>query len=257
MPRRGNSKIYVDDSTFQKRARKLAKKLGVDEYKFVKEQTGILAREVAKMTPPYATFPKLTGTSVGTAKDIKAGEWAVYNDIKKICFIVPNEVAERARRTTQGGPIYRKGQIVSPGVISSISLLSAWHKKNEGSNGRTKDLDVPLLPWVPESLFIEYVKTMKRNVGIAKAAFWKAGDNLGAKGTAVAGIKRHAARASGNGKMKKTNKGPYGLIYGKADGLFHVFKHLPRLERNRLIKAVKRLEFTGRKAAKKSGFKVR
>ena len=257
MPRRGNN-AYVDDSVFQQKAKKLARKLGVDEYEFVKEQTGLLAREVAKMTPPYASFPSLVkGTSVGTAKDIKAGEWAVYNDIKQICFIVPDDVAERTRRATKGGPVYRRGKIVAPGVISSMSLLSAWHRKNKGLNGRTKDLDVPLLPWVGETLFVNYAKTQQKEVGIAKAAFYKASLALGAKGAAVAGIKRHLAKTTGSGRMTKARKGPAGNISGSADGLWHTNRHLPALQRNRLIKAVKRLEYIGKKAAKESGFKTR
>lgn len=258
MPRYGNNKVYVDDSVFQQKARKLARKLGVDEHKLVKEQTGILAREVAKMTPPYAKFPSLyKGTSVGTAKDIKQGEWAVYNDLRKICFVVPDNVAERTHRYAKGGPVYRRGGIVAPGVIVSIGELAKWHKRNEDHKGRTKDLDVPHLPWVGESLFLKYVKSQQKNVGIAKAAFYKASLQLGAKGAAVKGIKRHIATTSGKGSMTKTAKGPYGLISGAAKGLWHVKRHLPALERNRLIKAVKRLEYINRQAIKESGFKTR
>ena len=57
--------------------------------------------------------------------------------------------------------------------------------------------------------------------------------------------------------MTKTAKGPYGLISGAAKGLWHVKRHLPALERNRLIKAVKRLEYINRQAIKKAGFKTR
>lgn len=258
MPKYGNNKVYVDDSVFQHKARKLARKLGVDEHQFVKEQTGILAREVAKMTPPFATFPSLfKGTSVGTAKDIKQGEWAVYNDLRKICFVVKNDVAEKTHRYAKGVPVYRRGGIVAPGVIVSIGELATWHKRNEDYKGRTKELSVPQLPLVGESLFLKYVKSQQANVGIAKAAFYKASVQLGAKGAAVKGIKRHLATTSGGGRMAKTNKGPYGLISGRAKGLWHVHKHLPKLERNRLIKAVKRLEYVNRQAAKSSGFKVR
>ena len=258
MPKYGNNKIYVDDSVFQQKARKLARKLGVDEHKIVKEQTGILAREVAKMTPPYAKFPSLfKGTSVGTAKDIKQGEWAVYNDLRKICFVVPDDVANRTHRYTKGGPVYRRGKIVAPRVIVNLGELATWHKRNEDHKGRTRDLDVPHLPWMGENLFMKYVKSQQANVGIAKAAFYKASVQLGAKGAAVKGIKRHLVSTSGNGRMAKTSKGPYGLISGRAKGLWHVHRHLPQLERNRLIKAVKRLEYVNRQAVKNAGFKTR
>lgn len=263
MPRYGNNKIYIDDSEFQRKARKLAKKLGVDEYDFVKEQTGLLAREVAKMTPPYASFPSLyKGTSIGTAKDIKHGKFAVLKDLKQICFVVPEEVAERVHRQTKGGPIWRRdtsgsNKIVAPGVITNLGALRSWHHSNENARGRTRKLQVPHLPWVGDKLFDQYVKSQQANVGIAKAAFWLASVALGAKGAAPAAVKKIAYKSSGGGSMHKTIKGPYGLIDGKARGLSHTLKHLPKLRRNRLIKAVKRLEYISRKAVKASGFKVR
>lgn len=257
MPRYGNKRIYVDDSEFQRKAKKLARKLKIDEYDFVKEQTGILAREVAKMTPPYVTFPKLTGTGIGTAKDIKAGEWAVYHDLRQICIVVPDNIADWARRVFKGGAIYKKGQVIAPGVFSSVGFMREWHEKNKMPNGRTRELSKPLLPWVAQSVFEIYLKSEQANVGVAKAAFYKASLALGAKGAAVKGIKRHLIRTSGDGNMKRAKKGPIATISGRADGLWHAVKHLPRLQRNRLIKAVKRLEFVGRQSAKKAGFKTR
>ena len=256
MPRYGGKNVYIDDSVFQRKAKKLAKQFGVDQKEFIKDQTGLLAREAARFTPPWAGFPKFTGNSVGTAKDIKAGEWAIYNDIKKICAVISDDAAERARKYSKGGPIYRKGRIVSPGVLASMSSISQHHKSNKRGRGRTRDLPSNQVPWVGESIFNAYVKTQQNKAGIAKASFYKASLALGAKGPAVKGIKRHVIIADGTGKVMSSRKGPYGLISAKADGLFHTMRFLPQLKTNRLKKAVKRLEYIGRQSAKKSGFKT-
>ena len=262
MPRYGNDKIYIDDSEFQRKARKLARKYGVDEYDFVKEQTGLLARDVAKMTPPWASFPSLwKGTSIGTAKDIKQGKFAVLKDLKQICFVVPQDVADRVHQQSKGGPIWRRdgsgsNRVVSPGVITNMGALRSWHHENENARGRTKKVKVPNLPWVGDKLFNSYVKAEQANVGVAKAAFWLASVALGAKGAAPAAVKKIAYKSSGGGSMHKTIKGPYGLINGSAKGLHHAKRFLPQLRSNRLKKAVKRLEYIGRAAAKQAGFKV-
>ena len=50
--RMAKTDIEIDASVFEQKARLLAKKLGKNESEFIKNQTGLLAREVAKMTPP-------------------------------------------------------------------------------------------------------------------------------------------------------------------------------------------------------------
>jgi len=259
MPRYGGKNVYVDDSVFQRQARKLARKLKVDEHEFVKTQTGILAREVAKMTPPYISFPSLyKGTSVGSKQDLEQGERAVFYDIVRIAKPVSRQAAGWAKGRFNDGPIFnkKKGKI-APGVIWNKSDLYQWHKRNEQMNGRTKKLAKYERPWVPEDVWHDYVKERQSNVGIAKAAFVKASQALGAKGGVTPKIKRHLMRTSGKGNMQKTKGGPLGVVEGRADGLWHTTKHLPALQRNRLIKAMKRLQYMSKQAAKASGFKVR
>ena len=91
-----------DDTVFQQRAAALARNLGKDEFEFVKQQTGLLAREVARHTPPFAVFPSGGGTSLGTRADKVQGEWAVYIDVKWICTI--KSAAEIAEAKTLPAP---------------------------------------------------------------------------------------------------------------------------------------------------------
>ena len=253
------SDIEIDSSVFEQKARLLAKKLGKSEREFVKDQAGLLARDVAKMTPPYANkkLPSLkVGTSVGSKADIEAGENAIYWDLKKIYEVLPDDVIWKEHKHSKGGPIYRYGSIRSPGVITDVFKLHRWHRENRNSRGRTKKLKRPGIPWVGESLFTEYLKSQQASAGMAKACFLKASIPLRKKSTATPKIKRHLSRAKGSGRVIKDSKGSVGIISGKARGLSHVYRHIPELKKNRLYKAVKRGEILMREAAKDSNFKV-
>jgi len=248
--------IDIDDSVFQQRVAALARKLGKDEFEFIKNQTGILAREVARMTPPYAVYPTLTNSaSVGSAKDIAAGKGAVAKDLYKICSTRKSPVIRWAMSTFGLGPVVFETQVAA-GVITNIKDLSNWHGKNQGLNNRTKWLPVASRYWVSEILFNKYRIQEQKKVGTAKSAFYKAAIQLGAKVTAPAAVKNNIFNSGGGGAMKRGAGGSSGIITGKAGGLFHTNKFLPMLRKNRLIKAVKRGEFLMRKAAKDSKFKV-
>jgi len=247
----------IDYSVFEKRAKALAKKLGKDEREFVKQQTGILAREVAKFTPPFASFPTFRGTGIGTKKDGDQGKWAVMMDIKWICTIKPADEIAKAKIKWGNSPvIIGRGKRISLGVIDDIGSLANWHSSNQGANNRTKPLKGPDRYWVSLPIFESYVKAEQKKVGIAKAAFAKASLALGAKGSIPAWVKKNMAGTTGSGQLVKGGKGTKGIISGRAGGLFHTTKHVPKLAKNRLIKAVKRGELLMRKAAKDSKFKV-
>jgi len=250
--------VIIDDSLFKKRAAALARNLGKDEVEFIKQQTGILAREVARFTPPFASFPKNSSSaSVASAKDIKAGKVATYIDIAQICTVkLKGEINKAIKRGGKGPITSFKGEAISLGIIDDVTTLHNWHKANQRANNRTRPLMGPNRYWVSAPIFKSYVKEQQKNVGTAKAAFYKAAIALGATVTAPMGVKNNTGNAKGTGKVEKKSKGSKGTITGKAGGLFHTNKHLPMLRKNRLIKALKRGEFLMRKAAKDSNFKV-
>jgi len=247
----------IDYSVFEKRAKALAKRLGKDEREFVRQQTGILAREVAKFTPPFASFPTFRGTGIGTKADEKQGRWAIYMDVKWICTVKPADEIAKAKIKWGNSPIILgNGKRISLGVIDDIGSLAKWHSMNQGLNNRTKALKGPDRFMVSDTIFAQYVKEEQKKVGIAKAAFAKASLALGAKGTIPAWVKNDMARTSGSGNLIKESKGTKGTITGRAGGLFHTTRHVPKLAKNRLYKAVKRGEILMREAAKDSNFKV-
>lgn len=259
MAKGGRKYVEFDDSVFQRQARKLARKLKVDEFEFVKEQTQLLAREVAKMTPPYAKFPSTwKGLNMGSKADIERGETAIFYDVVRILKPVPEGAAGWAQNAFGGGPIIGKGgEVKGPGVFWNKTDLYAWHKQHEKMNGRTKELLKHERPWVPESLWHEYVTERQKDAGMAKATMAKAAQALGYNKGITPKIKRHIMSAKGKGEMNKEKKGPSGEISGAADGLWHTNRHLPALAKNRLKKAVIHLNKVAKAAAKGSGFKVR
>jgi len=249
--------VGFDDSVFQERVVKLARKFKVDEKQFIKDQSRLLARDAARFTPPYVVFPGSTkGTSIGTKQDIELGEWAVDTDLRKIFIVLPDDVIWKEHKYSKGGPIYRHGQIKSPGVITDAFTMHRWHRDNKNSKGRTKSLKVPELPWVGESLFYEYLKSQQASVGMAKACFLKASLAFGGKPAATPKIKRHLVRANGSGSMSKDKDGYKGTMVARAEGLYHLKSKLPHLKRDRTKKAEKRLEILAKNAAKQAGFKV-
>ena len=248
--------IEIDTSVFHKRVRALAKKLGKNEKEFVKQQTGLLAREVSRMTPPYASFPKLSNTaSVGSAKDIKAGKGAILGDMLKICTTRKSPTIRWAKKTFNGGPVVFEKQVAA-GVITTEAELHAWHRRHTNIRNRTWTLAFNERCWVAPVVLNKYLKKEYQRVGNAKATFYKVAVSLGAKVTAPPNVKKNAPRASGSGKITKGARGTVGIIKGKSGGLYHVIRHLPMLRKNRLIKALKRGEFVMKKAAKDADFKV-
>ena len=248
--------IDIDDSVFQKRAKELARKLGKDEKEFIKQQTGILAREVARMTPPFASFPKLSNSaSVGSAKDIKAGKGAIVVDLLRICSTRKGPTVKWAKKTFGNGPVIFESQAAG-GVLINEAELKAWHKINQRPNNRTKRLPTTSKYWVTSVVLNRYIKKEQLKVGRAKAAFYQLATKLGAKATAPANVKNNVSRVPGLGIVRTTQGKTEGTIWSREGGLFHTNKFLPMLRKNRLIKAVKRGEFLMRKAAKDSDFKV-
>ena len=252
------SDIEIDSSVFEQKARLLAKKLGKSEREFIKNQTGLLAREVAKMTPPYAgkpTWPTNTA-AVGSAKDIKAGKGAIIKDLLKICKTQKSPDIKKLWKRHGAGPVMINGIQIAAGIIMNESELRTWHRKNQSARLRTKQLPRTSQMYVATVVFNRYAKQQQRYVGRAKAVFYGAALTLGAKVSAPPNVKMNMLSVYSYGRVKGVSGKTVGEIGGRAGGLFHTIRHIPMLKKNRLIKAVKRGEYVMRKAAKDSNFKV-
>lgn len=244
--------LEIDDKTFTKGAKKLLTDLGKAEKDFVREQSSLLARDLAKFTPPYVTYPLGNTNTVGTAKDIKQGKTAILMGLRSICKPRKKTTCNWARKAFGNGPIIINGIQIAKGVIDDEETLRKWHQSNRNQYGRTKRVAENERPFVFKTMFNRYVRNVQSDVGIAKASFYKASLHLGGKHTAVKQIKLGLRKGTGKGSIKKTNEGYVGSVYGLAKGAYRTKNHLPALQKDRSIKALKRLKILAREQAKKS-----
>ena len=190
--------------------------------------------------------------TVGTAKDIKAGKEALSIGLYSICHIRKKKSINWARKAFGGGPIMSKGTQIASGVIDDVETLSRWHYGNRKANGRTKDVAKKDRPFVYSAVFNKYLRRRLQDVGVAKASFYKASLHLGGKHNAVKAIKLNLGKATGKGSIKQGRHGYSGIVSGLSKGGYNTKKHLPMIQKDRSIKALKRLRILANQAAKES-----
>ena len=260
-----DNNVGIDYSEFQRKAKALVKVWKLEEKDFIKDQSRLLAREAAKWTPPwsggkkaFSQLMKRKGTAVATKADIEAGENAIKKDIKQICYRVEDrKVWEWREKYGENALIYNHlGVPIARGVITNGAKLYRWHQDNKRKNGRTMELKPPNMPAVGKELINEYIKDMQKHVGVAKASLLKTAMSFGDKGSGPAKIKRHIGKATGSGRLITTQKGTEGLLSARADGLYRTKQLVPDLMRNRLEKALKRLQILAKAAGRKAKFKT-
>lgn len=255
----GNSfEVKIEDGQFQKKIRKLARRNGIDEGKFIKEQGALYARDIAKAVPPYASgVLKLTSRTIGTAKDKAQGEWALFNDLRQIFSIQQPAVIKWAKKTFGAGPIFKGKEQTGSGLALTIAEVEAWHRKQTSSRGRTRAMKHANRLWVSEPLLRKYYNKEKSKVGRAKASLAKAMVALDPNQKVPKWISRNFGIALGSGQFMKLSKGPRASINAIGHGLHHAFSKLNFIRSFRLVAMKKRLLFIIRANAKQSGFKVR
>ena len=247
--------VEVDDSVFKKDTATFLAKIGKEEKDFIREQSGMVARDLAKYTPPFVkgTWPDFAKDTIGTSADIKAGKNAIEGGLKSICFRIKKKttINKAIKDFGRNAPVYKGKQQIAFGVIDNIKDLSNWHYKNRTSQGRVLKVATIQRPMVWLSVFNKYVKRRQEDVGIAKAGFYKASLRFGAKEKAPPNIKKNVGKAAGLGILKQTKDGWVGHISGTSKGAEYTVNKLPMIQRNRGEKAAKRLEILVKKRAKK------
>ena len=255
MAKGGSFNVEVDDSVFKKDTAKFLKAIGKEEKTFIREQSGMVARDLAKYTPPFVNgaFPDFAKDNIGTSADIKAGKNAVEGGLKSICFRVKKKptINKAIKNFGRNGPVYKGKQQIAFGVIDNLRDLANWHYKNRTSQGRVLKVPTIQRPMVWKSVFNKYIKRRQEDVGIAKAGFYKASLRFGAKQKAAPNIKKNVGKAAGLGILKQTKEGWVGHVSGTSKGAEYTVNKLPMIERNRGEKAIKRLKILAKNRAKK------
>ena len=256
------SKKYVqlDDSVFQHKIRKLAKKWKIDEKEFVRQQGVLFQKTLGAYVPPYKRFPSGKTPSFGTKADEIAGNIAIKHDLNKLFFTPNGGAFENAQKTFRNGLIYKGKKVIGAGVINSIGEMKRFHNANrKRSNGRTRSLKGFQQMWVSQDMFDTYVFMVQRDVGIAKASIAKGILRLNSK---TRGINKswlmQIPKATGTGRMAKLNGHWNAIFQAKAYGLQHLSQGIIKfVQAGRISKMESALKRKFKDAAKKSGFKVR
>ena len=252
--------IQLDDSLFQHKIRKLAKKWNIDEKEFIAEQGALFIRDLTKFVPPYKTFPSGKGTSIGTAKDKKAGELAIEYDLRKIFYIIKRKKFFTSLEKRFGRNLVYIGiDQIGSGTGNDIASLQKFHNsKRNSKNGRTVRLRQFEKMVISQSMFKKYLAKEKADVGIAKASMAEAMLRLNSKAKVPVWVRKQTSKSTGSARLAKIGKSWSAVFKAVAYGLQHVGgKSIMIVQRGRLKAMETRLKHIFKQTAKQSGWKVR
>ena len=252
----------VDDTLFRMQAKKLVKQLKLDENVVVREQAGLLAQLLAKVTPPFKGFPKMSGKpsyTTGGAQGIgtnavKAG----FNSAVKRMGSVNSWKDKGIRKAIRGGDTaYLENRLKHMKGSEKHGLKVHKYSDNlRNSQRNTKGRVNRGTQSVVALSNADVNRGQKRaiaNVGIAKASFALAALRLG-RPSAPKWIARHFSKVN---TPVQVQRNPARVSFtSNAKGLDVTMRRLKAVERFRMVAMVKRLEALVRADAKKAGFKT-
>lgn len=251
----------VDDTLFRAQAKKLVKQLKIDETKFVREQAGLLAQLLCKVTPPFKTFPRLSGKptyggSVGTGKAAvrrdffraiqrvgKSSTWKDKNIAKAIRQGDTDYIEKRFK--------YMKGS--NKKNLSVRKYADKLHDSKRNARGRVSRNTLATVG-VKDSDVNKGLKRALDNVGIAKASLAIAALRLG-RPAPPKWISKQFRKV--NTPVNVRRNPSVASFHATAKGLDMASGKTRQVERFRMVAMVKRLEALVKADAKKAGFKTK
>ena len=265
----------VDDTLYRAQAKKLVKKLKLDEEQFIKDQAGMFAQTLCKVVPPFKGSPKLSGKGYGG--NLASGKRAILSDMKTMFRIreigylqfLADVTGKRRniRQTlrTKTGRTY----IVDVDYInwSSIDEAMDFHEKQQRpSSGRAKHSGKggkdPRIGrwtardrmWITEEIWNKVRLTLWRRVGIAKSSLAKVAVKLG-RPNPPKWILKHFDYVYAPITITKNPTTVSFKVYEK--GLEPAFRRMKEVERFRMVAMIKRLEALVKADVKKAGFETK
>ena len=253
----------VDATLFKVKAKKLVKQLKLDEPTVVREQAGLLAQLLAKVTPPFKSFPKMsgkpsytTGGAMGVGK--KAVRAGFYSAVKRM-GTVSNWTDKGMRKAIRSGDTaYIQARLEHMKKSNKHGLKVRDYSDNlrerqRNTRGRVNRGTQPIVMLQNKDVNAGLKRAMD-NVGIAKASFALAALRLG-RPKAPAWIAKHFGKV--NTPVSVTRNPARVKFTSNAKGLDVTTRRLKAVERFRMVAMVKHLEALVRANAKKAGFKTR
>ena len=253
----------VDATLFKVKAKKLVKQLKLDEPTVVREQAGLLAQLLAKVTPPFKSFPKMSGKpTYTTANAQRTGVAAVkadFDSVIKSIGTLKSWTSKRMKKAIRAGDTsYIKERLKYMKTSNKHNLdvfmySDDLHNKKRNNRGRINRGSQPIVA-LKNADVNKGRRRAINNVGIAKASFALAALRLG-RPKAPAWIAKHFGKV--NTPVSVTRNPARVKFTSNAKGLDVTTRRLKAVERFRMVAMVKHLEALVRANAKKAGFKTR
>ena len=254
----------VDATLFKVKAKKLVKQLKLDEPTVVREQAGLLAQLLCKVTPPFKSFPKMSGKpTYTTANAQRTGVAAVKADfdlVIKSIGTLKSWTSKRMKKAIRAGDTsYIKERLKYMKTSNKHNLdvfmySDDLHNKKRNNRGRINRGSQPIVALKNADVNKGRRRAINK-VGIAKASFAIIALRLGRPSPKGTWISRHF------GKVRNApiiTKNPARVKFtSNAKGLDVTTRRLKAVERFRMVAMVKRLEKLVKADAKKAGFKTR
>ena len=253
----------VDSTLFKAKAKKLIKQLKLDENKVVREQAGMFAQTLAKITPPFKKFPKFKGLSYATSGALGVGQRAAragfYSAVKRMGTVKnwKDEGMKDAIRRGDTAYIQKRLEYMKKSVKHNLRVRDYSDKlrnSQRNNRGRVNRGTQPIVMLTNADVNAGLKRAMG-NVGIAKASFALAALRLGRPAPKGTWISRHFSKVN---TPIKISKNPTRVTFtAKAKGLDVVIRKLRKVEEFRMKAMVLSLQQMVKNDAKKAGFKTR
>jgi hypothetical protein len=253
----------VDDTLFRAQAKKLVKQLKLDERTVVREQAGLLAQLLAKVTPPFKAFPKMSGRpTYATPGAQKTGAGAVKADFDATIKSIGKQNSWTDKKMSaavrKGDTVYLQSRLAhfrgsNKRNLNVRKYSSTLRNKQRNAKGRVNSGTQPIV-MLSNADVNRGRKAAVNNVGIAKASFAFAASQLG-RPKAPKWISRHFSKF--NARPTVSRSPAVATFTSSAKGLDVTMRRLKQVERFRMVAMVKRLEALVKADAKKAGFQTR
>jgi len=254
----------VDDTLYKAQAKKLVRELKLDEPKFVREQAGIFAQLLCKITPPFKSFPKMRGRPTYTTggaqsqgkKAVRAGFFSAVQRMGNLSKWKSKSIrsAIRAGDTSKLTVIFANMKNSNKHGMKVRNYSDQLRNSKRNARGRVNRGTQPIVA-ITNADVNKGLKRAVNNVGIAKSSFALAALRLGRK-SPPKWISKHFSKVNTPVKMP-TAGSPIARFTSSAKGLDVTMRRLKDAERFRLKAMVLNLKSIVKANAKKAGFKTR
>jgi hypothetical protein len=261
----------VDDTLFRAQAKKLVKKLKIEETVFIREQAALYARLMSKMTPPFVggQIPRMSGKGYqGGSNDanLLQGRAAIIHDMNQQFYIRERGYLEFLHRITGKLKNIRRQHLTSKQGIKYIidvaeinydspNRAKKFAERHRNKRGRSVKLPKSERMWITKEIWQAVFVEKFLNIGLSKSAFASAAVKLAIKQKPPVWIRKHMSKV---GTRVTVQKNPSVVtITTSAPGLDHTARLEPKIRNFRLIAMVKRLEKLVTFEANKLGMKTK